>query len=70
MGLCGFSCKKSSSHLIDLYCVTDKQSVFLLLFLLAIFVHEVRETQTDAQHHTCRRRTHTLSEKFVIKYKH
>lgn len=45
------------SYLIDLYCVTDKQGILLLLFLLGFFIHKVGKTQTDTQHHAWRRNT-------------
>lgn len=51
---------ESESYLIDLYRVADKQGVLFLLVFLAVFIHEVSETQTDTQHHTWRRRTHKL----------
>lgn len=55
---------KSSLHyklraylIIDLDCVTDEQGIFLLFFL-AVFSDEIRKTQADTQHHTCRHQKH------------
>lgn len=43
------------SYLVDLYRVTNKQGILLLLLLLGFFIQKVSKTQTDAQHHAWRR---------------
>lgn len=43
-----------AAYLIDLYSVTKKQGILLLLFFLRIFIHQVRKTQADAEHYPWR----------------